>query len=232
MIGASITSPLGSLRTYVLAPSAFGFLWEECTCCYYRHVVQNFRRPSGPFPSIFGKIDIAMKRRFAGDQWHSLGAAQPQFKIAHDEQMIRSLPILFPGRSVAIVLRGKFDSILQFRDGRVVVCDFKTAPIKPENLNKYWIQLHSYAYTLERAATGSLSIPTVDALGLAVFEPDAFAYDGSNGAVLSGAMQWIDVSRDDARFMRFLDGVAAVLENSEPPMPSPECQYCRYRSAA
>jgi hypothetical protein len=221
-----------SQRTYVLAPSAFSFLWEECTCCYYLQVVQQFRRPNGPFPSIFGKIDLAMKRRFAGDQWHSFGPSQPNFKIAHDEQMIRSTPITLPGRSVAIVLRGKFDSVLHFRDGRIVVCDFKTTSVKSEYIAKYWVQLHSCAYALEHPAVGSLSIPRVDALGLAAFEPEAFAYDGEDGAALSGALRWIDMSRDDARFMRFLDEIVAVLEQPEPPAPSANCQYCRYRFVA
>jgi hypothetical protein len=219
-------------KIYVLAPSAFAFLWEECTCCYYRQVVQNVRRPSGPFPSIFVKIDSAMKRRFAADEWHSFGTSQPEFTIAHAEQMIQSTPIRFPGRSIAIALRGKFDSILRFRDGQMVVCDFKTSPIKPEHIDKYGIQLHSYAYALEHPDGRSLSIPSIDALGLAAFEPGVFAYDGNDSAMLSGAMRWIDVPRNDAAFMNFLEDVAAVLDQPHPPAPSVNCQYCRYLVAA
>lgn len=218
--------------TYVLAPSAFGFLWAECKRCYYLQVVENLRRPAAPFPSIFSKIDAAMKSRFGSDEWHSFGASQPRFKIAHDEKMVRSVPITLPGRNVELVLRGNFDSVLALSDSRKVVCDFKTAPVKPEYLDKYWIQLHAYAYALEHPSLESLSIPRIDGLGLAVFEPNTFAYDCENGASLNGAMRWIDMPRDDDRFMGFLDEVARVLEQPLAPSADGRCQYCRFRQAA
>jgi hypothetical protein len=145
-----------TLTPRVLAPSAFGFLWAECKRCYYLQVVQGMRRPAAPFPSIFSRIDAAMKRRFAGDEWHSFGPSQPRFKIAHNEQMIRSTPIISPGWNVEIILRGKFDSVLTLSDSRKVVCDFKTAPVKDEYLDKYWVQLHAYTYALEHASVGKL----------------------------------------------------------------------------
>jgi hypothetical protein len=219
-------------NSYTLSPSGFGFLWEECKLCYYMQIVHGVRRPSAPFPSIFSKIDAAMKRRFAGETWHSFGPGQPMFKIAHEEKMIRSAPIVLPGREVLIDLKGRYDSILQFTDGKMVMCDFKTAPVKPELLEKYWVQLHAYAYMVEHPATGSLYVPKIERLGLAVFEPGAFSYDGNDSASLNGPMQWIDAERDDKRFMAFLDAVAQVLESPSPPEPSYSCEYCSYRKVA
>jgi hypothetical protein len=218
--------------TRVLAPSAFGFLWAECKRCYYLQIVQDLRRPQAPFPSIFSKIDSAMKHRFAGDAWHSIGPGLQSFQIAHDEQMIRSTPIAMPNRDVRIVLRGKFDSVLTFSDSRTILCDFKTAPVKPEYLEKYWVQLHAYAYALENPALGSLSIPKVDGLGLAVFEPGVFEHDANNGASLSGAFRWIELARDDDRFAAFLAEVAAVLERPDAPEADLTCRYCQFRKAA
>lgn len=103
--------------TYTLALSAFGFLWEECQYCYYMQTVRGFRRPSAPFPSIFSKIDAAMKRRFAGDRWHAFGPNQPEFRIAHDETVVRSSIISLPDRTIDIELKGRYDSVLEFRDG-------------------------------------------------------------------------------------------------------------------
>lgn len=218
--------------TRVLSPSDFGFLWAECKRCYYLQVVQDVRRPRAPFPSIFTRIDSAMKHRFAGDQWHSIGPLEPSFKILHDEKMIRSTPIVQQGHSVQIAIRGKFDSVLMLRDSRIIVCDFKTAPVKPEYMDKYWVQLHAYAHALENPALGSLSIPKVHGLGLAVFEPSVFEHDALNGAALSGAFQWIGIPRDDDRFKSFLNDVASVLEQPEPPPAADGCQFCRFRQAA
>lgn len=114
----------------------------------------------------------------------------------------------------------------------MVLCDFKTAPVKPEYLDKYWVQLHAYAYALEHPAPGSLHVSTVDRLGLAVFEPGVFSYDTNGGAALSGPMRWIDLARDDDRFISFLSDVAKVIEAVEPPASSRSCGFCRYRLAA
>jgi len=172
-----------------------------------------------------------MKRRFAEDRWHSFGEGQPSFKIAHGEKVVRSSPIVLPNRQVTLSVKGRYDSILTFEDGSLVLCDFKTASVKPENLDKYWVQLHAYAFALEHPAPGSLSVK-IDRLGLGVFDPASFAYDGEAGGSLSGAMHWIDMQRDDKRFLTFMDDVAAVLEQPEPPVPSPDCSFCSYRIAA
>jgi hypothetical protein len=214
--------------THTLAPSGFGFLWEECKFCYYMQIVHGIRRPSAPFPSIFSKIDSAMKNQFAGGRWHSFGANQPKFKLAYDEKTVRSAPISLPNRKVAVDLKGRYDSILEFSDGAMVMCDFKTAPVKQEHLHKYWVQLHAYAYAVEHPAPGSLSVPRIDRLGLAVFEPATFSYDNNDGASLNGVMQWIDMERDDERFLAFLDDVAKVIELPEPPEPSQSCELCRH----
>ncbi|MFZ0030469.1 MAG: PD-(D/E)XK nuclease family protein [Candidatus Cybelea sp.] len=173
-----------------------------------------------------------MKHRFAGDEWQSIGPSHPSFKILHEEKMVRSTPIALSGRRIQVILRGKFDSVLLLHDSRVVVCDFKTAPVKPEHIDKYWVQLHAYAYALEHPSLGSLPIPKVHGLGLAVFEPTLFEHDARNGAALSGAMQWIDVPRNDDRFLSFLNDVASTLEQPEPPLAGENCQFCRFRQAA
>jgi hypothetical protein len=222
----------GSLIPYTLAPSSFGFLWQECRHCYYMQVVRGIYRPSTPFPSIFNRIDSAMKKRFTDDGWHCFGDNQPQFKIAFGEKMVRSAPIILPNRTIAITLRGKYDTILRFSDGSIVMCDFKTAPVKREHLEKYWVQLHAYAYAVEHPAQGSLAISKIDRLGLAVFDPADFSYDARQRAALSGALQWIDMPRDDARFMAFLDEVATVIESPEPPQQTTGCAFCEYRHAA
>jgi hypothetical protein len=170
-----------------------------------------------------------MKVCFTPGAWHAFGPGEPTFQIAHEERFIRSAPIVFPTHDVTLVLRGRYDSILRFSDGSLVVCDFKTAPVKSEYLDKYWVQLHAYAYMLEHPGIGSLALPKIDRLGLGVFEPTTFQHNGVGGATLQGAMKWIDMGRDDQRFMNFLESVAAILGAPTAPKPSPNCGYCQYR---
>ena len=49
---------------WILNPSDFAFLWEECKRCFYLKIVSGFRRPGGPMPKIFNIIDEQMKTHF------------------------------------------------------------------------------------------------------------------------------------------------------------------------
>ena len=71
--------------TVTLSPSDLTFLWSECPRCFYLKYKLQIKRPSAPFPSIFGKIDLLMKGYFAerpaagnrgGEQQRHLPAAQ------------------------------------------------------------------------------------------------------------------------------------------------------------
>jgi len=214
-----------STTRYTLSPSSFAFLWDECKSCFWAHVVQDLRRPRTPFPSIFSKIDAAMKAELETG-WHSLGTG-PRFMVAHSSRMITSAPIEIPDRPLRLVIRGAFDSVVRFEDGTLAVCDFKTAPVKEQYNAKYGRQLHAYAYALSHPASGSLALPDIQRLSLGVFEPRAFSRNGADGAVLQGATAWIDIPYDAAAFARFLDEVAALLEMRAAPPPSRDCEFCK-----
>jgi hypothetical protein len=47
-----------------------------------------------------------------------------------------------------------------------------------------------------------------------------------------GNVAWQEIPRDDQAFYAFIDQVLALLELPEPPASHPNCDYCRYRSAA
>jgi hypothetical protein len=53
---------------WILSPSDFAFLWDDCPRCFYRKIVEKERRPRSPFPSVFGKIDRAMKQHYLGER--------------------------------------------------------------------------------------------------------------------------------------------------------------------
>lgn len=53
------------IKNLTLAPSAFGFLYDECRACYYSDVHGLRKRPRLPFPSIFSTIDRAMKQHLS-----------------------------------------------------------------------------------------------------------------------------------------------------------------------
>ena len=217
------------MSNYKLAPSDFGFLWDECKRCFYLKVRRGFPRPSTPFPGIFTHIDNRMKDYSPGRRTSEIGGAPPEGVIEFGEKWVESAPVPLAGTDATCFVRGKFDTVLKLDDGSYSVADFKTSRIAPGSVAKYGRQLHAYAMALEHAAPGKFALAPVTRLGLMVFEPDDYGHSAGSTAALSGPMTWLEIPRDDAGFRRFLAEVVALLESEELPASGESCVFCRYR---
>lgn len=216
-------------RIVTVSPSSFGFLYDECRRCYYDDVHGLCKRPRAPFPAIFSKIDAAMKRYFDSQEWYEIQGHDMRFRIESQGRWVRSQPIPVPSSDLSLVIRGMYDSILQFEDGRRAICDFKTSSIRPDLVPKYARQLHAYAFALENAHDTCTT--KVESLGLAVFEPDRFRADALNVGTLTGQFAWVPVEKDDASFHRFVAEVGTLI-SGERPATNSDCAFCAYRGAS
>jgi PD-(D/E)XK nuclease superfamily len=211
---------------WVLSPSDFAFLWDDCARCFYLKVARRTPRPSAPFPSVFGRIDRAMKDFYLGERAEVAVPGMPPGVIGSGDRWVKSAPLMLPASSKACVIRGRVDVLVDRDDGTTGVVDFKTTVPKPDHLATYGRQLHAYAMALEHPSSG---MPAhVSSLGLLCFLPDTYkALDRRAG--ISGDLQWIEVSRDDVGFAQFLSEVVSVLGCDDPPEPAPGCSWCALR---
>lgn len=213
-----------------LAPSDFAFLWEECKRCFYLKVAKGMARPSMPMPGIFSQIDSAMKVFFMGRRVEEVVPELPRGVFAHSGRWVESRPYHPARGGPGLYVRGPFDTVLAFDDGTHAIIDFKTSSQKAENVAKYARQLHAYAYALENPAPGAFALARVDRMGLLVYEPRGFEMRPEGPAALGGSVAWIEIRKDEASFLRFLDEVADVLALPEPPAGSETCPWCRFRT--
>lgn len=217
---------------YRLSPSDLTFLWDECRRCFYLKVKHNFRRPALPFPSIFTTIDGLMKGFFQDLPTQALEASLPPGRVLLASKKVQSAPIAFAGHSETCVLAGSFDSLLAFDDGSYGLVDFKTAEPKPHHTNFYGRQLHAYTYALEHPAAGHLSLAPISRLGLFIVQPNEMQRQRDGRIAYLGTVTWLEIQRNDAAFLDFLDEVMAVLEAPAPPPPAENCPWCAYRHLA
>jgi len=211
---------------WALSPSDFAFLWDDCPRCFYMKVVRGTPRPNGPFPSVFGRIDRAMKDFYLGERAEAVEPEMPKGVIGGGDRWVKSAPLWVPGGSKPCVIRGRVDVLIDCDDGTTAVVDCKTTVPKPDHLGTYGRQLHAYAMALEHPSSGKPE--GVSSLGLLCFLPDTYeALEGRAG--LSGDLQWIEVPRDDLEFAQFLGEVVSVLGRDHPPEPAPGCSWCALR---
>lgn len=215
-------------RNLKLSPSDFAFLWEECKRCYYLKVVRGLARPRTPLPKIFTVIDNQMKQHYAESRTERISDEMPPGRIEFEEKWVESTPISLAGHTSTCYIKGKFDTVARLDDGSFAVIDFKTSERREEHVPLYSRQLHAYAHALENPTPKSFGLAPVTVLGLLVYEPDTYTHRGQR-ASLEGNVSWIEIPRDDGGFRAFLSEVLGVLESSDPPAPSPHCEWCMYR---
>ena len=137
-----------------LSPSDFAFLWDDCPRCFYLKVARKQPRPSSPFPSVFGRIDRAMKEFYLGERAELMAPGMPEGVIGGGDRWVKSAPLLVPGSSKTCLIRGRVDALVDCDDGTTGVVDFKTTIPKPDHIATYGRQLHAYAMALEHPSSG------------------------------------------------------------------------------
>jgi hypothetical protein len=220
------------MNHYKLTPSDLTFLWEECRRCFVLKVKYGFKRPGAPFPSIFGRIDSLMKAHFQDQPSDKLHDSLPAGQVRFGERWVQSQPIQFPELEDSCYLLGKFDSAIAFADGSFGVVDFKTSQPRPHFIEFYGRQLHAYSHALEHPEPGKFGISPITRLGLFVVEPTAMRANPDGRLAYLGEISWIEVPRDDTRFLSFLESVMLVLGSPQMPAPGEGCAYCKYRQAS
>lgn len=219
------------MKSIKISPSDLTFLWDECPRCFYLKVAMGISRPPTSFPRIFGRIDLLMKRLFESADTTELNPDLPAGRVLFGERWVESRP-LPRAAEPPVFLRGKFDSVVAFDDGSYGVVDFKTSEPNPKQIPFYSRQLHAYAYALEHAAPGKLSLAPITRLGLLVVEPIDIARDEHRRINYVGDVTWLEIPKDEAGFLTFMDGVMDLLALPEPPAAAESCAFCKYREGS
>lgn len=213
-----------ALKLYKLSPSDFGYLWNDCKHCYYQKV-KNGVSHSGPFPSMFGRINALLQNSIMGMNLRSIHPSLPSGIISVQEGFLRSIPI---PSSPDCYISGRFDILTKLDDGSYMVVDFKITPPDDEKIQKYGSQLHAYKFALENPGNGTAPIK-VSKLGVISINPEEMVL--KDGRVVFTAMPtWHPIKEDMPGFFSLINEISAVL-NGELPAPSVTCGLCRYRTS-
>lgn len=225
-----MTAVTGSPVVLKLSPTDLTFLWDDCQRCFWLKCKGILKRPAGPFPKVFNRLDGLTKDHFYGKRSEDMADGLQPGRIAFGERWVRSAPLCVPGHKTRVTIAGKLDTALAFDDGSFGIIDFKTSTPRTEHVYFYGRQLHAYALAAENPAPGALELFPVAQLGLLCLDPVGTVALGPAMGFQCDS-RFLEVERDDDAFMAFLSEVLFVLERSEPPDPAPKCPYCRFLAA-
>ena len=146
------------MKSLRLSPSTLT-LFLECPKCFWLQLKMNIHRPSGPFPSLPGGMDILIKKYF--DAYRLRGAVPPEIKDI-DAQLFADIEILnkwrnwrtglaYTDEETGAVLSGAVDDCL-VKDSFFIPMDYKTRgfDVKEGGESFYQNQMNCYSLLLEK----------------------------------------------------------------------------------
>jgi len=213
---------------YKLSPSDLTFLYEGCQRCFWLKVRGGIAQPSIPLPGIFSKIAGLLKTHYSGKRTDKVHPALPPGTVKYGEKWVQSQPISFDEHDHTVYIKGRFDIVIEFDDKTYGVIDFKTGNPDEEKADLYSRQLHAYACALEHPGERAMSLAPITKLGLLYFYPDATSQTSIEKLLYESRIYWIEIERNDDKFMRFLERVLTLVEADAPPTSTPGCNWCGY----
>jgi len=156
-----------------------------------------------------------------------LHSALPSGVVKYGEKYVESKVIGLQGCDTAGFIRGRFDIAIEFDDGTYGVVDFKTGSPNDEHVKLYSRQLHAYAFALENAAQGALSLSPITKLGLLYFSPSKVSQQDLGWLSYDAEVHWVEIDKDYTKFKKFIAEVLKLLDG-DCPHYSPDCNWCSY----
>lgn len=218
-------------QPYRLSASSLALLLE-CPRCFWLQVNEDLRRPRGPFPSLPGGIDTALKAHL--DEYRAGGELPPDLRgkvpgalFADQRQLDRWRDALrgdlrFLDRALDVEVTGGLDDLL-VENGALTPLDFKTRgwAVKEDTHKHYQHQLDLYAWLLEK-----LGHQTSGRGVLLFFSPVAYAGEGK----VKFRIEPVEMHTDTKRAASLLERAVGVLRGSLPKKHE-ECAFCHFVAA-
>lgn len=212
---------------YQLRPSDLTFLYEGCKRCFYLRTRNIISRPF-VMPAIFTKIAGLLKNYYDGKHTKELHKDLPPGVVKYGEKNIESQNIRFSEHKDTCFIKGRFDIATEFDDGTYGIFDFKTSDPKQENTKLYSHQLHAYAYALENPAYGTFDLSPISMLGLIYTPPLKISQENIDWVSFDSKIHLVKIEKDYQAFQNFIKEILILLETSDFPESSPDCDWCNY----
>jgi len=203
---------------YKLSPSNLNLL-ENCSRCFWLHMIKKIKRPSGPMSSIPIKMDSIIKNYF--NRYREQNELPPILKGKIIGRLAVDMPkTLTYHENNGITLWGRPDEYFELEDKNIVAFDHKTKSKAPENVHSsYKLQLNVYSYLLK-----AMGYKTTNKAYLAFYYPDDCELH--NGMCIHSTVIEVKTNPDHAK--ELINKAYNVL-NGPMPKHGDNCEYCKWK---
>lgn len=214
------------MKPLKIAATDLTFLLDRCPSCFHAKVVEKWKQPRQPFPSVFGKLDRLQSECYHQFEAEALGL--PPGRLDTKSMTVLSKPIKLG--SLEVQFSGRTDAGVHCRDGTFAPVEQKTSAMDKDGFLFYLPQLWAYSEALTHPAKDGppakiskvavLSFSPVQAADLSIENQTIIRFDRSTFVADMDWTAWYE-------FLRVK--VLPALINK--PEPTKGCRLCELRHA-
>lgn len=178
-----------------------------------------YSRPYSGFPSIFGKIDRAMRTTYQGKSSLKLTGKEGTFDTKEYRLLSNPLSI---SDGLTIQFSCKTDCIINFEDQTAGILDFKTSEVKEAKVELYAPQLYAYREAYPHKP--------VSRMGLLCQSPSDQAVEIDGRIHLAMNEMWIEIPINEEYWAGFKKDLIGLLLTPFPEVEGKaKCPHCEYQ---
>ena len=132
------------------------------------------------------------------------------------------------GRS--FIISGKTDVVIEFKTKpkKYGIIDLKTTNINPSKIENYKLQLESYATIFENPNSKTPKFPSIEELGLYLFEPKEITNISNQTCNMKFETLYLKGNRCHDELINRVTDIIDIFLIKEPPEYNPACASCKF----
>lgn len=190
-------------------------LLRDCPRCFWLHMRRGLSRPRQPWPSLLGAVNTIIEDGW--DLYHRNKMLPPAVRGLIHGTPVRPRLEGWYDKDSSLCLVGRLDACVRTDIGFFAPIDHKTKGTEPSFVEDgYLLQLDMYALLLEKNGYPSAGVGYLD----------FYIPSGRLDSGLSLKVVVLEAETKTERAKEWLLQARSVLDQSEPPKRTADCEYC------
>ena len=214
-------------KTFKIAPSGvdYALKCKRCLWLAYKGIkLDTF------FPPIFNAFDLIQKKFLITQSVKLMSKVLPDGRIMTELSGFIGSSTLKDKKGRSFIISGKTDVVIEFKTKpkKYGIIDLKTTNINPSKIENYKLQLESYATIFENPNSKTPKFPSVEELGLYLFEPKEITNISNETCNMKFETLYLKGNRCHDELINRVTDIIDIYLIKEPPNYNPTCVSCKF----
>ena len=214
-------------KTFKITPSGvdYALKCKRCLWLSYKGI-----KLDAFFPPIFNAFDLIQKKFLITQSVKLMSNVLPDGRIMTELSGFIGSSTLKDKKGRSFIISGKTDVVIEFKTKpkKYGIIDLKTTNINPSKIENYKLQLESYATIFENPNSKTPKFPSVEELGLYLFEPKEITNISNQTCNMKFETLYLKGNRCHDELINRVTDIIDIYLIKEPPNYNPACTSCKF----